>query len=122
MRVWTQINRSLRRPFYWVNKGCEMEVIWKKPSEYPQVDQGQDIKVWGVVDFHFYRCEYGGLGDDGKAIRTATLEKVSRQVVELRFANTEAKKNGWNITKNMVSFQQMRRGGLMNGVTKMATS
>lgn len=69
-----------------------MEVIWKKPSEYPQVEQGQDIKVWGVVDFHFYRCEYGGLGDDGKAIRTATLEKVSRQVVELRFANTEAKK------------------------------
>lgn len=67
-----------------------MEVIWKKPANAPQIERGKDMKVWGLVDFHQYNCKWGDLGEDGKASRTFTLEKVTRRVVELRFSNTKA--------------------------------
>lgn len=67
-----------------------MEVIWKKPSELPEVKRGDDIKVWGLVDIYRYQQTWGGLGSDGRAERILTLEKVDRRVVEMRYALANA--------------------------------
>lgn len=67
-----------------------MNVTWKNTSDIPQIERGKDIKIWGLVDFYRYSCKWGGVGEDDKATRIATLENVTRRVVELRFSNTEA--------------------------------
>ena len=67
-----------------------MEIIWKKPTETPDIKRGDDIKVWGLVDFYQYSQKWGGLGADGKAECILTLEKIERRVIEMRYALTAA--------------------------------
>lgn len=67
-----------------------MEVEWQKTSDIPDIKRGDDIKVWGLVDIHRYQYKWAPAGADGKATRTAILEKIDRCVVELRFSNTAA--------------------------------
>lgn len=67
-----------------------MGTIWKKPTETPDIKRGGDIKVWGLVDFYQYSQKWGGLGADGKAECSLTLEKVERRVIEMRYALTAA--------------------------------
>ncbi|CFR14735.1 hypothetical protein [Yersinia frederiksenii] len=76
-----------------------MEIVWKNPSEVPQISRGKDIKVWGVVDMYEYRGEFGGLGANGKAERIVTLKEVKRRVIEIRYANCAA-------TQEEIDFQQ----------------
>lgn len=68
----------------------DMDIIWKKPTETPEIERGGDIKVWGLVDFYRYSQKWGGVGSDGKAECSLTLEKVERRVIEMCYALTGA--------------------------------
>lgn len=67
-----------------------LQPTWRKPSDPPLLDRGQDIKVWGLVDVNYYDISYDGVRPDGKANMVFTLRETVRKVVELRFSNTLA--------------------------------
>lgn len=66
----------------------QLQVVWHEPSEPPQLERGQDVKVWGVVDIHYYDYSYDHSGKSYKIV--STLRETVRKVVELRFSNTVA--------------------------------
>ncbi len=95
-----------------------METIWKKPTETPDIKRGADIKVWGLVDFYRYSQKWGGLGADGKAECSLTLEKVERRVIEMRYALTAATEDELAEFQESGEFPEDAPGWLDNWVSE----
>lgn len=95
-----------------------IEVEWKHPVNMPKIPRGKDIKVWGLVDIYQYRFEWGGLAENGKAERKAILEKVTRRVVELNFANANATDEELNFFEKEGEWPEESPGWLDNWLTE----